>query len=250
MPWPLPDGDDELLRLAKGYPYATPGHSYLYRSDAVVPLEAANGEVFAGRVPVVAHGSNRSPHQIHRKFGTWSPDESEIPVSRAWLSDYDVVYSAHVTRYGSIAANLQHKEGARVELYVTWLDDRQLTRMHETEMGGKTYDYGHLTGVTLELEEGPAPQVGEVSVYLSRRGCLSRDDRPVALAASAGNGRHPALAQEDILSFVRDRFRPEKDLDLHILETIRETSARKRLIEEMMAAAVPPNAPHFVRELP
>ena len=176
--------------------------------------------------------------------------ESQIPVSRAWLLDYDVVYSAHVTRYGAIAANLQHRDGALVEIYVTWLDEKQLRRMHETELGGETYDYGHFDGVVLELEEGPVPQVGKVAVYLSRRGCLSRDDGPVALAASQGNGRHPPLAQEEALAFVRDHFRPEKELDQHILETIRESDSRQRLIEDMMAAAVPPHAPHFERELP
>ena len=31
MPWTLPETDDALLRLAKGYPYAAPAGSYLYR---------------------------------------------------------------------------------------------------------------------------------------------------------------------------------------------------------------------------
>ena len=76
------------------------------------------------------------------------------------------------------------------------------------------------------------------------------DGRPVALAASAGEGRHPAMAQEEALAFVRDRFRPGRSLDAHILETIREPSKREVLIEEMMARAVAPQVPHFEKELP
>jgi hypothetical protein len=87
-------------------------------------------------------------------------------------------------------------------------------------------------------------------VYVSRRGCLADDGRPVALAASAGEGRHPAMAQEEALAFVRDRFRPGRSLDAHILETIREPSKREVLIEEMMARAVAPQVPHFEKELP
>ena len=245
MPWPLPESDDELLKLAKGYPYATPGHSYIYRADAIMPLDGTRGDVFEGRTPVIAHGSNRSPQQLQRKFGDWPVAESEIPVSRAWLRDYDVVYSAHVTRYGAIATNLQKRHGTRVELYVTWLDERQLSRMHETEIGSEIYEYGRLSGIDLALEEGPSSLIDEATTYLSRRGCLAREARPIALAASAGDGRHPVMAQEEVLSYVRDRFRPDRPLDAHILETIRNASSRQELIEEMMTVAVPPHAPHF-----
>ena len=64
MPWPVPESDDELLRLAKGYPYSTPGRSYLYNSEAITPLDAANPHDFDGRMPVIAHGSNRSPQRL------------------------------------------------------------------------------------------------------------------------------------------------------------------------------------------
>lgn len=250
MPWPLPETDDELLQLAKGYPYRTPGRSYLYTSEAVGSLDAADGREFVARVPVIAHGSNRSPQQLARKFGSWSAAESRIPVTRGWLADYDVVYSAHVTRYGSVAANLQHSPGARVELYVTWLDAAQVRRMHDTELGSETYHYGRLTGIRLAVEGHPEGELGQAMVYVSRRGCLADDGRPVALAASAGEGRHPAMAQQEALTFVRDRFRPGRSLDAHILETIREPSKREVLIEEMMARAVAPQVPHFEKELP
>src|SRR3546814_1587568 len=70
MPWALPETDDALLRPAKGYPYAAPAGSYLYRDGASKPLEGSlDPDLMAGRVPVIAHGSNRAPEQLHRKFG-------------------------------------------------------------------------------------------------------------------------------------------------------------------------------------
>ena len=90
MPWKLPESDRELLALAKSYPFPAPEGSYLFSGGEAGPIAPAD---FAGRVPVLAHGSNRSPEQLRRKFGT----AAEIPVTYGWLADYDVVYSAHIT---------------------------------------------------------------------------------------------------------------------------------------------------------
>src|SRR3546814_20218599 len=81
MPWALPETDDALLRLAKGYPYAAPAGSYLYRDGASKPLEGSlDPDLMAGRVPVIAPGSNRAPEQLHRKFGHLAGAASAIPV--------------------------------------------------------------------------------------------------------------------------------------------------------------------------
>ncbi len=244
MSWPLPERDEERLALAKSYPFPTPGGSYLFRAGAAGPLApgSAQAALFADRLPVIGHGSNRSPEQLRRKFGA----RAEIPVSRAWLSDYDVVYSAHVTQYGSIAANLQHTPGARAEVYVNWLTEGQLRRMHETELGGENYYYGRLGGVSLALEAGPAAELSEAHVYLSTRSCLPDGAGPLGLAAVASEGRpHRALRQDQAIALVRDRHRPERGLDEHILATIRFPKDRKSLIAEMQTDAVPAEAPHF-----
>ncbi len=244
MPWRLPERPAERLALAKAYPFPTPGRSYLFRDGAAQPLESGTSRaaLFAERQPVIGHGSNRSPEQLHRKFGAGA----EIPVSRAWLQDYDVVYSAHVTQYGSIAANLQHTPGARAEVYVNWLTEAQLARMHQTELGGENYYYGRLGGVSLGLEAGPAAELSDANVYLSTRGCLARDGGPLGLAAVASEGRpHGDLHQEQAIDLVRARHRPARALDHHILETIRDPAGRKALVAEMMAQALPAEAPHF-----
>ena len=254
MPWALPDSERELLRLAKSYPFDAPAASYLFRDGAAAPLpaaplpadalpaDAAASDLFAGRTPVIAHGSNRAPAQLRRKFG----DSAEIPVSHAWLGDHDVVYSAHLTRYGSVAANLHHVPGARVEVFVTWLTEAQLARMHETELGSEIYAYGVMERIDLRLEAGPAGHIGEAHVYISTRGCLPEAGAPLGLAAVAAEGRpHGALDQDGALALVRDRHRPDHALDDFILTVIRDAGHRKALIAEMGEAAVPTAVPHF-----
>jgi hypothetical protein len=245
LPWPLPDCPEALLRLAKGYPYEAPERSYLFKNGDAHALPESGAErqaLLDGRTPVIAHGSNRAPEQLRRKYGT----ESALPVTRAWLSDYDIVYSAHVTRYGAIAANLHHVPGTEAALCVTWLDAAQLERMHETELGAETYVYGALEGVALSLAAEFDVVLPRAYVYISKRGCLSDGIAPVALAAWPSRNRaHQARSQEEVQHLVRQRFRPDLPLEELILQNIREAPARRRLITEMMADAVPTEAPHF-----
>ena len=238
MPWKLPESDVDLLALAKSYPYPAPDSSYLFADGEAGPIERAE---FEGRVPVLAHGSNRSPVQLKRKFGS----AAEIPVSLGWLADYDVVYSAHITQYGAVASTLQHRPGTRVRLAVNWLDEAQLARMHETE-GPSNYAFGRLVGIDLSLEHGPVVERREALVYLGRNGCLDLDDGPVGLAAVTAEGRgHHAHHQEEALALVRARHRPEMGLEDMILEAVRDSSRRLALTSEMKARAVPVAAPHF-----
>ncbi len=244
MPWPLPQSDHELLALAKGYPYRSPPGSYLFVEGRARPLEAGTDapELFRGRVPVVAHGSNRSAEQLARKFG----GSAEIPVSRARLGGYDVVYSAHMTRYGAIAANLRHVPGMEVEVWITWLTEPQLDRMHATELGTEIYRYGELSDVVIALETGPAGEIGQAGVYLSSYGCLAQDGAPIGLAAVEAERRpHSSLHQEDVLALVRDRHRPERAVEEMVLAKIRDAERRRALIDELRRTALPPEAPHF-----
>lgn len=243
MPWRLPDSEDGLLALAKGYPFPAPDGSYLFRRGAAEPLAAGDrsDDLYRDRVPVLAHGSNRSPEQLERKFG----ETAEIPVTVGWLSGYDVVYSAHITQYGAVASTLHHAPGVRARVSLTWLSPAQLDRMHETE-GPSNYRYGRLQDIALRLEAGPAPAIAHCTVYLSTNGCLERNGAPVGLAAVTAEGRqYEALGQEDALAHVRDRYRPHLDLDDMILRKIRDRALRTALVDEMRAQAVPPAAPHF-----
>jgi hypothetical protein len=241
MPWPLPERDDDLLALAKSYPFAAPDQSYLFRDGRALGL----GDVdLSGRWPVLAHGSNRAPEHLSRKFTDNHGREAEIPVIYAWLADHDVVYSAHVTQYGAVASTLQHSPGCRVNIAVTWLTEAQLARMHETE--GRNYPFGRLLDIELELEAGEQRRLDRVWVYASDHGCLALDDAPVGLAAVAAEGRtHRSLSQEEALTLVRDRHHPQEELDRHILANIADGARRAALIAELRGGAIPATLPHF-----
>ncbi len=231
MPWALPQDERSLLALAKSYPFDAPDDSFLFRDGAAAPIEAAD---FTGRAAVIGHGSNRSPEQLRRKYG----EAAEIPVTAAWLADYDVVYSAHITQYGSIASALRPTPGCRVRIFVNWLDAGQLTRMHETE-GPSNYRFGRLSRLSLDLDKGPADWLSEARVYMSRRGYLSIAGRPAGLAAVPAEGRETeALDQVEALALVRERHRPEIGLDDLILRVIRDPEQRKSLIADLGKEAV------------
>jgi hypothetical protein len=272
LPWPLPSDEATRLQLAKGYPYQAPAASYLFCRDIIVSSlpQDWHPDVFEARSPVIAHGSNRAPDQLRRKYGNLSgvskqigmadigaasltlkaaAQFADIPVTLTRLYDYEVVYSAHMTRYGAVAANLQHAPGAEVDIFITWLNPSQLQRMHDTELGGGIYRFGRLKSVRIDQPPGPLPQITDVFVYLSEAGCLRVGDRPAGLSAiPAAKRQFPALSQLEALQAVRDRLAPDRDLDDFILNIIADPLFRRDAIAVLRADAIALQAPHFERE--
>ncbi|WP_119462151.1 hypothetical protein [Rhodospirillaceae bacterium SYSU D60014] len=235
--WPVPNGAAERLALAKGYPFFIPEESYLLADGAVRPLPALDDPVFAGRTPVLAVGSNQSPDQLRRKFAHFPPP-ARIPVTRAWLADFDVVYATHITRYGSIPGNLFPTPGARVRLSVTWLDAEQLAAMHATEIAGEHYVFGRLGAVELAIDNGP--MLRQVHGYVSLQGCLREDDAPVGLAAIRAEGRpYPGLPQEAMLELLRRRCASPLALDDFILALVTDPDLRDACTQRLRADGLP-----------
>lgn len=224
------------VEWACSYPFGIPDHSFVLRDGQVHPW-AANGPDTAGRTPVIACGSNRSPVQLGRKFAT-AGGGAAVPVQRAWLDDFDVVYAAHITSYGSIAATLQHVPGARVEVSVTWLSDDQLPTMHKTEGRGFNYDYARLDGLSLALEHGAARDWAYA--YVFRGGCLTDDGSLVALTEiRADNRQHPALSQPEAQIAVHGRTAgdvPHRDF---IAQNIADPDLRRARERALQADAAP-----------
>lgn len=221
--------DDRMAR-ALGYPYEAPARSFTLRGDAVGPFTASDAH---GRTAVLAYGSNRAPEQLRRKF---SEPDTVLPVQRAWLGGHDVVYSAHLTAYGSVPAALRPMQGCRVAVAVTWLDDGQLAAMHETEVAAANYSYERLD-MAVELAGGG--RVDAVFGYAGTRGHLAQDGQAIALAAIAAEGRNlPALVQHEALALVRDRLAPDAALEAFIDETIDDRDLRRARIATLKAGAV------------
>ena len=219
------------LERARGYPYAIPEASYTWRGGAVAAFEPA---ARAGRTPVLAIGSNQSPQQLTRKFGS----DGAIPVQRARLAGFDIYYSAHITGYGSVPAMLQHAPGTEVTLSVTWLDDRQLDLMHGTELSAAKYQYAVIENVDLALDCGTA--LDSVSLYVGVNGHLMHEGDAVALAAVPAQGRRPrALTTADMLELVRERFSPGDSADEFVLKLVEDRGFRAACTEVIAEDAVP-----------
>ncbi|MBC8337621.1 MAG: hypothetical protein H8E39_02925 [Alphaproteobacteria bacterium] len=196
----------------------------------------------SGRRPVLAVGSNQSPEQLLRKYN--DPDCGPIPVIKARLRDFDVVYSSHVASYGSIPATLAHSPGTVVTLFVNWLTPEEEDRMHETEVSTGNYHFGRLDGIELQLDRDRP--LASAFVYCSRRGALVRDGRPVCLSEIPAEGRRwPSLGQEEIQAYVRDRMDPGRDVDTFIGDAIADALVRRDRTDTMASDSRPFDYPGF-----
>ncbi|MFZ5792264.1 MAG: hypothetical protein ACOY3L_16355 [Pseudomonadota bacterium] len=239
-PWALPEDRAARLALATGYPYAIPAASYLFEDGAARPLPVDAD--YSGRTPVLAIGSNRSPAQLARKFAHM-PRPQRIPVTRAWLADFDVVFATHLARYGAIPGNLYPALGVMVRVAVTWLDPEQLAAMHATELAGEAYVYARLDGIDLRLDRpgaGGALRLESVAAYVSLHGAFAEAGQPLGLAALEAQGRrHAAVSVAGALDRLRRRAGDARDLDAFILAAIEDKALRQRLTALMRADALP-----------
>jgi hypothetical protein len=233
----------DALRRAKSYPYETPARSYVVHEDRHEELAiCAPMPDVSGRKPVLAVGSNQSPRQLIRKFK--EENLGAIPVIRARLKDFDIVYSPHISSYGAIPATLRHSPGTVAALFVTWLTPAQEERMHETEVAPGNYLFGELEDIELRLDMGL--MLTSAFVYSSRRGSLARDGLPVSLAeVEAENRQWPALSQKEIQAHVRNRIAPGQSIDSFIQTAIADASIRKSRTEALMSSSLPFNYPGF-----
>jgi len=233
----------DTLHRALSYPYEIPANSYVVNGKTHQVLNpCAPMPDVSGRRPILAIGSNQSPEQLIRKFN--GSDLGPIPVIRARLKDFDIVYSSHVASYGSIPATLRHSPGTRVTLFVNWLTPEQEARMHETEIPTGNYHFGELDGIELQLDFGPA--MTSAYVYSSRRGSQTRDGFPVALAAVRAENRiWPSLSQEEIQNHARDITAPGQPLETFIRGAIEDVSARRGRTRALMSDGLRFNYPGF-----
>ena len=181
--------DAEILARAKAYPFTRPGASVVIlgdrllevveldpddlasslvrQGDSEIALGDAAGdagapldELAAVRTAVLAFGSNASPDTLRWKF----PDHvAVLPLLHGRASGVDVVYSAHMTVYGSIPGTLQASPGTTVEVYVALLTEAQLERMAAWEINATLE---RLDGLALELERADPPE--RLAAFISK----------------------------------------------------------------------------------
>lgn len=181
-----------ILRRALTYPYAAPERSYLYRDGRAE--EVPDDLDLEGRAPLLSYGANASPEVLALKLAGL-PREA-MPVMRAELEGFDVVYSAHVSPYGAVPATLVESPGTTAPVFVLHPTAEQRALLTATELN---YDLVEVNGI---------------AAYRSKHGCLSIGGSPVALAAVRSTGRTlPELDEPAVLERVRVALRPELSLD-------------------------------------
>jgi hypothetical protein len=153
------------------YPGGWPRESALLDGDRLLPLDVL---VHEDRTPVLAVGSNASPAQLRHKmagFGIASP----IPMVKARVIGIDVGISAHVSRLGYVSASPFDAPGTVRELFVIWLDDKQLAVIDASEgVPLPNGNYGRAWPPTPEVrvELTAGVTLPGVYVYVNRHGVL------------------------------------------------------------------------------
>lgn len=195
----------EIVRRALAYPYATPGHSFVLAAGRVLELPEA-GPDLRGRTALLAYGSNAAPEALIRKLAA-IPDVP-LPVLRAELSDFDVVYSAHVSPYGSVPATLRRSPGTTAAVHVVYPDSEQLPLLAATE---PNYELSRLWSISCRVDAGLT--LTELDAFVSRHGCLSVASAALALAEIEASGRRlAATSQPRLLEHVRSQLAPRLSL--------------------------------------
>ncbi|MBL4692932.1 MAG: hypothetical protein JKY92_06340 [Magnetovibrio sp.] len=221
------------IQHAKSYPFFIPETSYVLDQDGwrEHPGHANKDRVSKDHLHgVIASGSNASPDQLEHKFkGHEQLLKYPIYVTRGQLHDFESVYSAHFTSYGSVPATLASAIGAITDVFVTWLNDDQLARMHETESIGVNYDYVQMPNIKLRLETGDLLQ--SAYAYLSKRGSLSQHGKPISLKA---------MSQEQVLRYAKSQVTSTtKSLDDFILALIKSPQTRAKYTRRLAQKACP-----------
>ncbi|MGW0999734.1 hypothetical protein ACWD5V_42025 [Streptomyces sp. NPDC002523] len=147
------------------YPGAWPADSGLLHGDRMLPLERL---VHADRVPVLAVGSNACPGQLRHKLDEFGID-SPIPMVRARLTGIDVGVSAHVSRMGYVSASPVKSPRALRELFLIWLNPRQLAVIDASETNFRRA-WLPAPDVRIELPDGS--KLPGAHAYVNRHGVL------------------------------------------------------------------------------
>lgn len=202
----------DVVERATGYPYEAPWEPFVQlRHETLAPdeVEIDRDE----RTAMLAYGSNAAPEVLARKLAL---SDQPVLVLPAWLDDFDVVYSAHISPYGAVPATLQRSPGTQVRVHLVYMTDAQVGLVSATE---PNYEAALIEGAVCRLDDSET--IVSPAAYLSRHGCLIEDGSEVALSAvEATNRAFPALSEGEILERLRARFCAEDELETFVLGNV------------------------------
>lgn len=201
----------DVVERAMHYPYPAPPWPFVQVGHRTVSPEKADIDRDE-RLRLLAYGSNAAPEMLARKLAL---NPEPVLVVPAWLDDFDIVYSAHISPYGAVPATLQQSPGTRVRVAVAYLTDQQLELISTTE---PNYE---LTSLALDCTPDEGDPEGDLPAYLSRHGCLLVDGEEVALAAvQAEERRFAELSEPQVLEWARAELAPEEDIETFVLSNV------------------------------
>jgi hypothetical protein len=202
----------DVLERAMGYPYPAPSRPFVQLGHRTLdPDEVAVD--WAERAPLLAYGSNAAPRALAHKLAL---SDDPVLVVPAWLRDFDVVYSAHISPYGAVPATLQRSPGTEARVHVAYVTGEQLALVSATE---PNYEPTVLDAVHCRLEEGETATT--LDAYISRHGCLLLEDSEVALAAvPARDRRFAELSEPQVLEKVRASLSPAESIEAFVLGSV------------------------------
>lgn len=202
----------DVVERAMGYPYTAPWRPFVQLGHQT--LDPAEVEIEPEeRTPMLAYGSNASPEVLARKLAL---SDQPVLVVPAWLDDFDVVYSAHISPYGAIPATLQRSRGTKARVHVVYMTSAQVGLVSATE---PNYEAATIEGAVCRVDGGAT--VVDPSAYLSRHGCLLLDGSEVALSAVQASGRaFAALSEPEAIERVRAALCPDDELDAFVLANV------------------------------
>ncbi len=247
----MTESREDRLARAKRYPYELPKASYLLFEGRKVTDRGHTVNDMEKRKPVLAYGSNAAFEQLKLKYAKTLAKEL-IPVFKVILPGFDVVYSARFSRYGSIPAALAPSKGTVLETFVTYLTDRQLSIMHDSELG-KTpskaaYKFGELRGLNAMVDRVGLAE--RLYLYQSRVGALARDGGMVAYEeVSAQNRKFLAARHEEMLGVMHKVLDGTGDLDDFIIKIADDDEARRDHSASLRESSIPIKLPGYKKVL-
>jgi hypothetical protein len=125
-------------------------------------LATANPICLAGRILVLAYGSNANPQKLHQHFGG-----SEIYALAADIEGWAAVWCSRRRAAGDVVCTLAPVSKARERHTVLALTPAQLARMDRWEGHPRYYQRQNFTGRVV-LDDGSTPPV---EVYLGTPNC-------------------------------------------------------------------------------
>ena len=125
----------------------------LYRAGKTWPLRSQPDT--AGRIPLLAVGSNGYPRQLDDKLSGTHADLQGIPILPAILRDLDVAYCPIRSRKGYIPVTLAERPGAVCLTWLQWLTPEQLNIISATE-GSR---YSLVGGAPLAAQATLSPRI-------------------------------------------------------------------------------------------